>query len=171
MSDSKSVAKDNRSTMGEKMERHEIINKIESILEDARTGIMATSDLEGRVHLRWMTPAVLKYQPDAIYCFAVPGSEKLKHINANNKVEWMIQTRDLREIVNIQGAVNIIDTPATKSELLEALGARLATFWKVNVDAEEFVVLETKIHSATYYKPMKAIQEIVIFPEVQDSGT
>lgn len=145
------------------MEQQEIINKIESILEDAKTAILATSDSQGKVHLRWMTPAILKYQPDAIYCFAVPHCEKLKHIAANNNVEWMVQTKDLREIVNIQGTANIIDTPATKSELLETLGPRLATFWKANASAEEFIVLETKIVSAVYSKPMKAVRELVSF--------
>lgn len=153
------------------MDQHEIINKIEAILEDAKTAILATSDLKGMVHLRWMTPAILKYQPDAIYCFTVPGTEKLKHISDNNKVQWMIQTPDLREIINIQGTVKIIDTPATKSELLETLGPKLNTFWKANVDAEEFVVLETEILSATYFKPIKAIRETVIFTKVQDNGT
>ncbi|MBW8034236.1 MAG: pyridoxamine 5'-phosphate oxidase family protein [Planctomycetes bacterium] len=149
------------------MEQQEIINKIESILEDAKTAVLATCDRQGKVHLRWMTPAILKYQPDAIYCFTVPSSEKLKQISANNNVEWMIQTRDLREIVNIQGTVNIIDTPATKSELLETLGPRLAAFWKANASPEEFVILETKIHSAVYLKPMKAQRQIVTFPETQ----
>jgi pyridoxamine 5'-phosphate oxidase len=158
-------------TSGEKMEKQELISKIESIIEDSKAGILATSDPQGKIHLRWMTPAVLKYQPDAIYCFTVPDSEKLKQINANNKVGWMIQTRDLMEIVNIQGTVNIINTPATKSELLETLGPRLNTFWKANARSEEFVILETKIHLATYYQPMKAIQEIVIFPETHGNGT
>ncbi len=151
------------------MQQQEIINKIELILEDAKTAVLATSDSQGMVHLRWMTPAVLKYQPDSVYCFTVPGSKKLKHISANNKVEWMVQTRDLREIVNIQGTVNIIDTPATKSELLETLGPRLRTFWKANVNSEEFVILETKICLATYFEPMKAKREIVIFPGPQEN--
>ena len=141
----------------------EIINKIDAILEEAKAGILGTSDQQGNIHLRWMTPAILKYQPEMIYCFTAPGSEKLKHLEANNKVEWMIQTRDLREIVNIQGTVTVIDNPATKSELLETLGPRLIIFWKANINAEEFVVLETKIEKATYQKPMKSIKEVVTF--------
>lgn len=151
------------------MQQQEIINKIDSILEDAKAAVLATSDRQGKVHLRWMTPVVLKYQPDAIYCFAAAGSEKLKHISADNKVEWMVQTRDLREIVNIEGTVNIIDTPATKTELLETLGPRLATFWKSNANPEEFVILETIIHRAVYFEPMKAKQEIVTFSEALES--
>jgi len=60
------------------------------------------------------------------------------------------------------------DNPKVPSaELLETLGPRLLTFWKANVNAEEFVVLETKIQLATYHKPMKGIKEIVTFPRVQ----
>ncbi|MBW8017234.1 MAG: pyridoxamine 5'-phosphate oxidase family protein [Planctomycetes bacterium] len=151
------------------MDQHEIINKIDSILEDAKAAVLATSDPQGKVHLRWMTPAVLKYQPDAIYCFTAAGSEKLKHISANNKVEWMVQTRDLREIVNIQGTVNVIDTPATKNELLEILSPRLSAFWKANANPEEFVILETKIRLVTYFEPMTAKQETVTFSEALES--
>ena len=151
------------------MEQQEIITKIDLILEEAKAAVFATYDSQEKVHIRWMTPAVLKYQPDAIYCFTAAGSEKLKHISTNNNVEWMVQTRDLREIVNIQGNVNIIDTPATKTELLETLGPRLTTFWKANANPEEFVILETKIHLAVYFEPMKAKQEIVTFSEALEN--
>ena len=149
------------------MDQQEIINKIELILEEAKTAILATSDKGGQPYLRWMTPAILKYHPDSIFCFTVPGTEKLKHIAANNKVEWMIQTRDLREIVNVRGTVNIIETPATKSELLETLGPRLATFWKANATPDEFIILETKIQTAVYSQPMKALRQTVNFAEAQ----
>lgn len=145
------------------MDQQEVINKIDLILEVAKTAVLATSDSQGKAHLRWMTPVVLKYQPDAIYCFTVPGSEKIKHISANNNVEWMVQARDLREIVNIQGTANVINTPATKNELLEILAPRLATFWKANANPEEFVIFETKISLVTYFEPMKAKQELVTF--------
>ena len=83
----------------------------------------------------------------------------------------MIQTCDLKEIVKIHGTVNIIDNPATKSELLEILGPRLAMFWKINADTEEFVILETVIQMAEYYKPMNGIVETVIFPQEQEHGS
>lgn len=152
------------------MDQREIINKIDRILDDARTGMLATSDSKGRIHLRWMTPCVLRFLPNSIYCFTVPDSKKLEHITGNNEVQWSIQTRDLREIVSVRGRVNIIDNPATKSELYDTLGAKLATFWKANVGAEEFIVLETIIESAEYYMPIKGIRETVVFSEVQENG-
>ena len=85
------------------MEQSQIINKIEEILDDAQTGIMTTIDDQGKASLRWMTPAVLKYPAPAIYCFSVPKCEKLKHLAANNNVVWMIQRRDLKEIVKDRG--------------------------------------------------------------------
>jgi general stress protein 26 len=145
------------------MDRNQIVNKIEEILDDAQTGIMTTIDPEGRPSLRWMTPAVLKYPSPAIYCFSIPRCEKLNHIAANNNVVWMIQRRDLREIVKIEGTANIIDNPATKGELFDRIGARLETFFKANTNAEEFVVIETVIEMAEYYMPIKGIVETVLF--------
>jgi general stress protein 26 len=126
---------------------------------------MTTMDPEGKPSLRWMTPAILKYPAPAIYCFSIPRCEKLKHIAANNYVVWMIQRRDLREIVKINGTAKIIDNPATKGELLERIGPRLETFFKANANSEEFVVIETVIETAEYYMPRKGIVETVVFSE------
>jgi general stress protein 26 len=145
------------------MDRNQIVNKIEEILEDAKTGIMTTINEESKPSLRWMTPAILKYPAPAIYCFSIPRCEKLKHIAANKNVVWMIQRRDLREIVKIEGTAKIIDNPATKGELLERIGTRLETFFKANANSEEFVVIETVIQKAEYYMPIKGIVETIVF--------
>ena len=147
------------------MNRSQIINKIDEILDDAKTGILITVNQTGQACPRWMTPTVLKHPAPAVYCFTVDDSEKLRHIHANNSVAWMIQRPNLGEIVKIQGIAKILKNPSIKNELLEILGQRLKTFWRTNAKVEEFVVIETLIETAEYYKPTKDIVETVDFTE------
>lgn len=147
------------------MDQARIINKIEEILDDAKTGILITVDQSGKACPRWMTPAIVKHPAPAVYCFTVANSEKLCQIAGNNNVVWMIQRPNLGEIVRIRGIARVLKSPSTKSELLEILGKRLKTFWKTNATVEEFVVIETLIESAEYYKPIKCIKETVDFTE------
>ena len=145
------------------MTNQELLNKVDGIIENSKTAILVTGDEAGGAHGRWMTPALLKHRPAAIYCFSAPHARKVAHIEATGKVEWLIQTKDLREIVNVRGTARVLDNPALKNELMEILGPRLMVFWKANVGEEEFVVIETVIEEATYMRPMKGEREIVKF--------
>jgi general stress protein 26 len=145
------------------MEAHELGNKLEAILDEAKTGILATAGADGRIHMRWMTPVVLKQRRGAIFAFSTPDAAKIEQIAASGNASWMIQTRDLREIVHLSGPTRVVDNPALKAELMEILGPRLAVFWKSNANADEFVIIETVIEEATWFRPMKASLETVNF--------
>ena len=145
------------------MTREELLDKLDAIIDSSKAAILVTGDKAGGAHGRWMTPALLKYRPGAIYCFSAPHAKKVGQIEATGKVEWVIQTRDLREIVNVRGTARAVDNPALKSELMEILGPRLMVFWKANVGVEEFVVIETVMEEATYLKPMKGERQTVKF--------
>ena len=145
------------------MSPQELLNRLESILDEAKTGVLATKDSSGVIHMRWMTPAVLNHRQGAIFTFSAPGTPKIEQIMSTEQAEWMIQRPDLREIVNIQGPIRVIDNPALKSELMEILGPRLTAFWKANIGSDQFVVLETVIQTATYFKPMEGLREAMEF--------
>jgi pyridoxamine 5'-phosphate oxidase len=146
------------------MSPQELMNKVEQILEDAKTGILATIDSDGSPHSRWMTPIVLQHRPGCIYTVTKPGSAKTMHIQTNPNVEWMFQTRAITEVVNIKGTATQIDNPALKNEIMESLASKLMVFWKANHNKpDEFVVLETVVCGGVYFKPMKGLREIVQF--------
>lgn len=149
---------------GKNMGPHELLNRLEKILEDAKTAVLATTDKQGNPHMRWMTPALLRYRPREIFTFAVPDSAKIEHIAANDHVEWMIQSKDLSEIINVSGIASVIDNPSIKTELMEILGPKLTVFWKANADKNEFVVIETVIKHAEYLKPIKGLRQQINFP-------
>jgi pyridoxamine 5'-phosphate oxidase len=145
------------------MDKATVMHKLALLIEDSKTGILATASQSGLPHLRWMTPAILKDRPYNIFCVACPDSQKADDLNDNPDVQWMIQNRVLTEIVTLSGKVNIIDNPAIKSEVIEAIGHRLEVFWKANCDKRLFVVLETVIEEAVYFKPMQGLRETVRF--------
>lgn len=145
------------------MKIQEMMEKIEFILEDAKAGILATSDKDGRPHMRWMTPAVLKEWPQTIFAVTSPHFHKIIQLSSGNKVEWMLQTRALDQIVNIKGVINVLDNPSLKAQIMEAIGKKLTVFWNINNEKTDFIVLETIIEEAAYFAPMKGIKETLNF--------
>lgn len=145
------------------MTPQELINRVEFILDDAKAGILSTIDSDGNPHMRWLTPIVLKQRPGCIYAVTTPGSTKTIQIESKPNVEWMLQTRGITEVINLKGVITAVDNPALKSEVFDSLGSRLTVFWKANPDKDEFIVLETAIEQATYFKPMKALKQIINF--------
>lgn len=145
------------------MNNQEMMNKIEAVLEDAKAGILTTVDIEGRPHARWMTPVVLAPWPEIIFAVTSPDFPKILQLDANNNVEWMIQTRALDQIINVRGGINILDNPSLKAQVMEAIGKKLTVFWKINNEKTDFVILETIIDEASWYAPMKGMREVVRF--------
>ena len=54
------------------MTKQEIINTVEMILNEAHTAVLATTDQQGKPHIRWMTPALLRGRTGAVYAVTSP---------------------------------------------------------------------------------------------------
>jgi pyridoxamine 5'-phosphate oxidase len=145
------------------MDKKAFLAMVSSLIDEAKTAVLATVDGEGAPHLRWMTPTILKDRPGAVYAVTSPEYAKSAHIAENPRVQWMFQTRLLDRVATVTGLVNMVENSAMKAEVLEAIGRRLTVFWRVNTDASKLVVLETVIQSGTYFEPMKAKRESVDF--------
>ncbi len=148
------------------MDHYQMFYKVSKLLEEARTGVLSTIDKNGKPHMRWMTPTILKGRPGAIYAISCPKFDWVQAIQNNPSVEWMIQRPSLNEIMRIKGEMRILDNPSLKSEILQEIASRLVVFWKVNTSSSEFVVLETAIQEVSHFLPMQGIQTIVKFPVV-----
>lgn len=145
------------------MNKLEMMRKIGSVLDESKTGILTTIDAEGKPHARWMTPVLLDQWPDAVFAVTSPEFPKIAQLNKNPQVEWMIQTRSLDQIINVRGAINVLDNPSMKAHVMEAIGRKLTVFWKVNKQSTDFVILETIIDEACWFSPMKGEREVVSF--------
>jgi pyridoxamine 5'-phosphate oxidase len=143
----------------------EMMGKIEAVLEDAKAGILTTVDEKGRPHARWMTPVLLAPWPETIFAVTSPDFPKILQLGSNNKIEWMIQTKSLDQIINVRGGINVLDNPSLKAQVMEAIGKKLTVFWKINQNNTDFVILETVIDEAVWYAPMKGRREIVSFQQ------
>jgi len=140
-----------------------MMNEIQSIIDDAKVGVLATVDSSNLPHLRWVTPGLLKDHPRSIFIITSPAFAKAIHAKDNPKVEWMLQTRALDKVVNATGIISILDNPSLKSEVLEVVGARLRTFWHVSQDKHTMIVMETVLENATHFLPAKGKKETVSF--------
>jgi pyridoxamine 5'-phosphate oxidase len=145
------------------MNIREMMVKIEEILADAKAGVLATVDADGRPHARWMTPLVLSQWPQSLFAVTSPHFPKVLQLDANSQVEWLLQTRSLDQVVNIRGEMAVLDNPSVKAQVMEAIGRRLTVFWKVNSANTDFVILETVIDEACWFAPMKGVREVVDF--------
>lgn len=145
------------------MTKHELMYKVEQILETTHAGILATLDQDGKPRMRWMTPAIVKGRADALFAVTSPDFHKVAQLEAHPDVEWMIQTQALDQIVNLKGKINVLDNPSIRSEVMEYLGKQLTVFWRVNTEKTDFLVLETVIEEATFFRPMKGEKETVTF--------
>lgn len=145
------------------MTKSAFMQELEDLLEEAKTAILATVDKESRPSMRWMTPTVIRGRSGAVYAVTSKTFAKSEHLSGNPHVEWMIQSRVLDKVINLQGKVNIIENSAMKAEVLEAIGPRLPVFWRVNPDPENLVVLETILSTGKLFLPMKGKSETVSF--------
>ncbi|MBN1834628.1 MAG: pyridoxamine 5'-phosphate oxidase family protein [Spirochaetales bacterium] len=143
------------------MTKHELLEVLEMILNEAHTAVLATTDDEERPRMRWMTPALIPGRSNTIFSVTSPGFTKVHQLAAHPEVEWLFQTPVLDTIVTVRGRINIVENPSLLAEVLEALGPYMRSFWTLKADERDLVVLETVIEEATFYKPMKGLKEVI----------
>jgi general stress protein 26 len=145
------------------MDKAEMMSKIEQLLDVSKCAVLATISEDNKPRLRWMTPTILQGEKHTLYAVTSSGFQKVKHMIHNENVSWMIQNKELNEIVTLYGKMNIIDNPSLKTRIMEKIGHRLHVFWSLNQDSIEFIVLETVIEEAVYFRPLKSLKETVKF--------
>jgi general stress protein 26 len=132
-----------------------MLDAMERVLEDAKVAILATVDVDGRPHVRWMTPTTVRGREGYLYAVTSPEFGKVSDASGNSAVEWQIQTKSLNEIVTVRGEMRIVNNAAAHAEVLEAIGGNLGVFWKLNPDESKLVVLETEISEIIHFIPTK----------------
>lgn len=145
------------------MEASQLLQKTSRLIDEVKTGILATTDGEGRPHLRWMVPAILQAGAPVIYTVSAPDSAKIAQLTACPRVEWMFQNRALTEIINLRGQMNVLENPSLRLAMTDAVGHRLHAFWKKHPDPAGLVVLETVLTEGAWYVPMAGTVETVRF--------
>lgn len=145
------------------MKQGEFLFELEEMIEDVKTGLLATVDTEGRPRMRWMTPAILKDRDGALYAITSKHFAKREQLDKSPQVEWMFQSRSLDKIMYVDGRVNVVENSSMLNEVLEVVGPRLRVFWNVNPDETSLVVLETVMESGALFLPMKGHRDQLKF--------
>jgi len=151
----------------ENVDTRAMLDAMERVLEKSGIAVLATVDGEGRPHMRWMTPAVVRGRDGYLYAVTSPDFPKVLDATGNPAVEWLLQTKSLNEVMTIRGQVAVVDNAAAKAEVLEAIGGNLGVFWKLNPDESKLVVLETSISEIVHFVPTKGQRNVVTL-EVQN---
>lgn len=152
------------------MEPAQLLNELDQLLESVGTAILATVDADGGPRMRWMTPTMLRDRPGSLFALTRPDSAKALQVVVQPEAEWMVQDRALRTVMNVQGVLHVVDNPALKAEVVEALGSRLRTFWRVNPEETKTVVLETQITDLQLFRTMQGVREVLTLRPDDESG-
>ena len=145
------------------MDQTALMSTIDKLLEQTKTGVMTTMDAEGLPRMRWMTPTIIRDRPFSLFCITTPESFKTLNIQNPSPVSWMVQNKNLTEVVNCQGSLYLANDPYIKSAVLEHVAKDLVVYWKAHPEETDFVVLETVFTSGSYFEPMTNKREFVTF--------
>ena len=139
------------------------MTRIGAIIEAHGTGLLATVDQDGDPHLRWLTPDPAAGEAGGHLCHH-RAALRQGGAGARAPADRMdVPDPALDEIVSVRGSINVVENPSLRAEVLEVLGPRLRTFWKLAHDARDLVVLETVVEEATHFLPMEGRKEVVQF--------
>jgi pyridoxamine 5'-phosphate oxidase len=145
------------------MDKGELISIAKDVLADSKAAILTTVGKDGVPAMRWMSPIFLRNFEDSIYAVTSVVFNKTSDLKLNNKVQWMIQSKNLNRIINFNGEVSLVEDVALRSEVIEKLGTKLHVFWTINKDPSNLIVLETRISTGVIFLPIKGRKEIVSF--------
>ena len=145
------------------MDQHQLLTKIETLIEESKVGLLATTDQNDKPRVRWMTPTIMPNRGASIFAFTASEAMKIQDIQYQPEVKWLIQTADLTEVVSLRGETYIVNNPALKAEVMEILIPQTTKLWTPDLYSVDTVILETVIREATYYRPRENYEETVVF--------
>jgi general stress protein 26 len=132
-----------------------LVDALERTIDASRGAILSTVDENGAPRSRWMVAGMLRGAPGYIYAVTSPESRKVREIRVNPKVSWLVERDGFQEVMCVNGDAAVVDNPSLESVVLEAIGQKLATFWRANGARGEVVVIETAIKTIDRLLPEK----------------
>ena len=135
------------------MDSRALFGVLDALITENKVGVLANIGKDGYPRLRWMTPALIRGRTGFLYAVTPRTFTKSVELEDNPAVEWLFQTSKFDQILRVKGKMQVIDNPALKADVLEALGGHLERFWVLKPEDDEIVVLETIIESLKYEKP------------------
>ena len=138
------------------MTNDDVMKKFRQVLEETPQALLATVTSDGFPAMRYMTPTMVQGNDACVYAVTAASFPKVQDLVGHPQVSWMLTSPRTREIFSFRGTINLIEDPRFKSELLEEIGRGLETFWRLNDDPSDLIVLETQLVSGEYFNPKTA---------------
>jgi len=139
-----------------------MIGVMDRLLDQVKVAILANRDSEGKPVMRWMSPSTIRGREGFLYAISASSFAKTKQLQLYPEVMWMVQSKALDEVLTVKGRIQVLENPSLQQEVIEAIGGKLGTFWSLNKDSGDLVVLETILEEFEYFQPAKALKERVV---------
>jgi len=137
----------------------EILQKADNIISHSHIGLLSTNDIHNNPSSRWMVPTFLLNKPGYLYCLTGEDFRKVRDIDSNPYVSWLIQKNTMDEIIRFFGTAHIKKNTELLHKLVRLLDTDLEVFWKLHPDKNNLVAIETNIQRLEYFLPFEGKRE------------
>lgn len=135
--------------------------------EERSEAVLTTVGPDQRPHACWMATLVAPTF-DTLIAITSPDSRKVSNIRQNPRVEWMLTSPNMREVVYVRGDVQVIVEPAQVFQYWTQLPeVSRPYFLRVHHDGMAFMLLKTAIKEFEYCIPSENIFVAVSLAAVQ----
>ena len=131
-----------------------LLEGFEIELERQGHALLATVNGDGEPSARFMSPAFLPGDKNALYAITALHSHKANHIRQNSNVEWLLAKEGYKMVWHLRGIAELIALSDMVGTVQEQIGARLMNFWRKNDDPAEVVVIKTIITEIIRENPL-----------------
>lgn len=131
----------------EKVKAHgeHVIRLAKQLADSNHPGVLATVDVSGVPHVRWMATVSLQEFPH-LYALTSPQSRKIEHIRTNPQVSWMFTTDSASMVVNMTGKATIVTDKNEVNRIWRMIENKSnAYFLALDTDATGVAVIDTVI--------------------------
>lgn len=143
------------------MDKSEVLRRVKGIVNDTRYSVMSTVDADNRPQSRWMSSTLLSGDLRRLYCLAHPSSDKIKQIDANDRVQWMFHRVNFTEVAWLSGRMRVLDSPSVKQQVFEKVADRALVYFKKFGENPDFVVLELAVEEVRYQVPTENVDIVI----------
>ncbi len=115
------------------------------LIDGRHFGVLTTVDSGGAPHARWMATMTFEKFP-RVLTLTSAGSSKVRHIRANQQVEWLFANEDFTLVLNLKGRARIFTDTVSVKRAWKAIENKSHAYFLNNLAGDpEIAVIETVV--------------------------
>ncbi len=120
------------------------------LIDGRHFGVLTTTDSDGAPHARWMATMTFEKFP-RILTLTSAGSGKVKHIRANQHVDWLFNNEDFTLVLNLKGRARIFTDTVSIKRAWKAIKDKSHAYFLNNMAGDsKIAVIETVVERVDY---------------------